>query len=64
MVNELSRPGATVSLVARQNDINSSLLFEWRKLARRAHSEVAGWRRRFCTSAAGVGFGGGARGSG
>src|SRR5512147_1470064 len=34
MVNELSRPGATVSLVARRNDINSSLLFKWRKLAR------------------------------
>jgi transposase len=34
MVNELSRPGATVSLVARRNDINSSLLFRWRKLAR------------------------------
>jgi len=33
-VNELSRPGATVSLVARRNDINSSLLFKWRKLAR------------------------------
>jgi transposase len=29
----LSRPGATVSLVARRNDINSSLLFKWRKLA-------------------------------
>jgi transposase-like protein len=34
VVNELSRPGATVSLVARRNDINSSLLFKWRKLAR------------------------------
>jgi transposase len=34
MVNELSRPGATVSLVARRNGINSSLLFKWRKLAR------------------------------
>src|SRR5512144_3455076 len=34
MVNELSRPGATVSLVARRNDIDSSLLFKWRKLAR------------------------------
>ena len=34
MVNELSRPGATVSLVARRHDINSSLLFKWRKLAR------------------------------
>src|SRR5512143_784572 len=35
MVNELSRPGATVSLVARRNDINSSLLlFKWRKQAR------------------------------
>ncbi len=30
MVNELSRPG----VVARRNDINSSLLFKWRKLAR------------------------------
>ena len=34
MVNELSRPVATVSLVARRHDINSSLLFKWRKLAR------------------------------
>src|SRR5512144_493016 len=34
VVNELSRPGATVSLVARRNDINSSLLFKWRRLAR------------------------------
>ena len=42
MVNELSRPGATVSLVARRNDINSSLLFKWRKLAREGANDANG----------------------
>src|SRR5512144_1869662 len=59
MVNELSRPGATVSLVARRNDINSSLLFKWRKLAREgAFGALPDGDAGFRTGAAGAGFGG------
>jgi len=34
IVGELSRPGATVSSVARAQGVHSSLLFKWRRLAR------------------------------
>jgi len=34
IVGELSRPGATVSSVARAQGVHSSLLFRWRRLAR------------------------------
>ena len=34
IVGELSRPGATVSSVARAHDVHASLLFKWRRLAR------------------------------
>jgi transposase len=34
VVGELSRPGASVSAVAREHDVNPSLLFKWRRLAR------------------------------
>lgn len=34
IVDELARPGATVSSVARLHDVHSSLLFKWRRLAR------------------------------
>lgn len=34
IVGDLSRPGASVSSVARGHDVNPSLLFKWRRLAR------------------------------
>ena len=34
IVGDLSRPGASVSSVARDHDLNPSLLFKWRRLAR------------------------------
>jgi transposase len=34
IVGDLSRPGASVSAVARNHEVNPSLLFKWRRLAR------------------------------
>lgn len=34
IVEETMQPGASVSIVARRHDINSNLLFSWRKLYR------------------------------
>jgi transposase len=40
VVEETFRPGASVSVVARQHDINANQLFRWRKLYREGHLEV------------------------
>jgi transposase len=34
IVGDLSRPGASVLSVARDHDVDASLLFKWRRLAR------------------------------
>jgi transposase len=40
IVDETLKPGASVSVVARQHDINANQLFRWRRLYREGHLEV------------------------
>ena len=40
IVEETLRPGSSVSIVARQHDINANQLFRWRRLYREGQLEV------------------------